>query len=202
MKKIYVPKVTNKSFTFLLVNNLYFLDKNYLESSSSPDRNLSELSKGEMCNKGHDNELPNNVGLNDSFTFDAIASPGLTQKRKLENRKDNTGIIHLHYLISFIQYISLLAEFQELYPFTETLHELLTAKFGLKHFRPNQIEIINASLTQHNCFVLMPTGGGKSLCYQLPSLLTPGVTIVISPLRALISDQVDKLNALDVCILI
>lgn len=93
----------------------------------------------------------------------------------------------------------LTAEFQEWYPFTETLQELLTVKFGLKQFRPHQQEIINACLTQHDCFVLMPTGGGKSLCYQLPSLLTPGVTIVISPLRALISDQVDKLNALDVC---
>lgn len=90
------------------------------------------------------------------------------------------------------------AEFRRPYPHTEVMNEMLHQKFGLTAYRPLQEEIINASLTQHDCFVLMPTGGGKSLCYQLPALLTPGVTIVISPLRALISDQVDKLNALDI----
>lgn len=81
------------------------------------------------------------------------------------------------------------------------MNEMLHVVFGLESYRPLQREIMNASLTKHDCFVLMPTGGGKSLCYQLPALLTPGVTIVISPLRALISDQVDKLNSLDVSVL-
>ncbi|XP_057656243.1 recQ-like DNA helicase Blm isoform X1 [Diorhabda carinulata] len=89
-------------------------------------------------------------------------------------------------------------EFRKNYHFSDTVEEVLHQKFGLQTFRPQQREIINATLNRHDCFVLMPTGGGKSLCYQLPAILSEGVTIVISPLRALIGDQVDKMNGLDI----
>ena len=74
---------------------------------------------------------------------------------------------------------------------------LLTLKttFGYGAFRPLQREIIEAALADQDVFALLPTGGGKSLCFQLPALMRSGLTVVVSPLIALMKDQVDQLQA-------
>src|SRR6186713_2522765 len=67
--------------------------------------------------------------------------------------------------------------------------------FGFASFRPLQEEIIRDALAGRDVFALLPTGGGKSLCFQLPALLQSGLTVVVSPLIALMKDQVDALQA-------
>jgi ATP-dependent DNA helicase RecQ len=75
------------------------------------------------------------------------------------------------------------------------LAPLLKTTFGYATFRPLQREICEASLAGRDVFALLPTGGGKSLCFQLPALARPGLTVVVSPLIALMKDQVDALQA-------
>ena len=72
------------------------------------------------------------------------------------------------------------------------------ARFKLKEFRPGQREVISAVLAGDDCLCIMPTGGGKSLCYQLPSVAREGLTLVVSPLIALMKDQVDALQSLGI----
>jgi len=75
------------------------------------------------------------------------------------------------------------------------LFDTLRKVFGFREFRPNQEQVVRALLAQKDVFAVMPTGGGKSLCYQLPAVMLPGTCMVISPLIALMKDQVDGARA-------
>ena len=78
---------------------------------------------------------------------------------------------------------------------SEAAQEVLRERFGLDAFRPGQEQVVSALLAGRSTLAVFPTGGGKSLCYQLPALMLDGLTLVVSPLIALMKDQVDALRA-------
>jgi ATP-dependent DNA helicase RecQ len=78
---------------------------------------------------------------------------------------------------------------------TKLLKIFLQHYFGFNNFRPGQLGIVLSILKKQNTLAILPTGGGKSICFQVPALIFPGISIIISPLISLMKDQVDHLLA-------
>ena len=79
---------------------------------------------------------------------------------------------------------------------SENLHKSLRLHFGFDKFKGLQESVVKSILSKKNTFAIMPTGGGKSLCYQLPALMQVGTAIVVSPLIALMKNQVDAVRGI------
>lgn len=92
----------------------------------------------------------------------------------------------------------LLFVFTESFEWSPEVQRILKETFKLSSFRDQQIKTINAILSKHDVLLLAPTGGGKSLCYQLPAVFHKGLTIVVSPLLALMENQVWALQKLGI----
>jgi len=84
------------------------------------------------------------------------------------------------------------------FPWSADVEHVRSTLFGIQSFRPLQLEVINAVLSGMDCMVIMPTGGGKSLCFQLPAFITEGFTLVVSPLLSLMEDQLMALQQLNI----
>ncbi|KAI5723190.1 hypothetical protein M8J76_002669 [Diaphorina citri] len=84
------------------------------------------------------------------------------------------------------------------YPWSDRVRSVLKSKFNLTDFRPNQLAAINIALLKKDAIIIMPTGSGKSLCYQLPALVNTGTTVVISPMISLMEDQIGQLKKLNI----
>src|SRR6266542_5283831 len=76
-----------------------------------------------------------------------------------------------------------------------SIYELLRDQFGFERFRPGQEEVVKHLLAGRSAAAVFPTGSGKSLCFQLPALIFPGLTVVVSPLIALMKEQIDRLKS-------
>eukprot|EP00917_Polyrhabdina_sp_WS-2016_P026885 GHVP01057560.1.p1 GENE.GHVP01057560.1~~GHVP01057560.1.p1 ORF type:complete len:1075 (+),score=182.48 GHVP01057560.1:1010-4234(+) len=118
-----------------------------------------------------------------------------------ENRPSKynvTAADYDHKAIQSVQVTEYSDDWTKIFPWEERMNQINLDMFGNRSFRPTQREVINAALANRDLFVMMPTGGGKSLCFQLASLCSDGCTVVVMPLLSLMQDQVDQMNALGI----
>lgn len=120
------------------------------------------------------------------------------QRRKLSEKIDEIKL-EIETIQSQTNHRDIREKFSnETYEWSQKAQSLLESVFGLKEFRFHQLAAINAVLSGLDVLLIMPTGGGKSLCFQIAALITGGLTVVVSPLISLIEDQLSSLKALNI----
>ena len=176
-----------------------FLFENSEEESNNNNKEniINNNDNNDMKNKNNKNSLDNFLNNKQEQEHENIfKSIPFENVRKNENNNKNQIKNGTSYDVE-----KNLEEFGKEFPWDEEVDVCNLKMFGYKKFRPIQREIINASLLNRDIFVCMPTGGGKSLTYQIPALIRDGVTLVVMPLLSLIQDQTTYLQGCGVNVL-
>lgn len=204
-------------------NNTYqkYNQQNYGQEHYNPPNYNQPINITNTYHNNHNSiyicKPPNNnvVSINeqeDELDFDPSLLQEIFDKEEEVKEHGRGGSNNAHYLeaqesadgATFVEKfctnhrVANLSEWQGPYEWEEAIREANLKVFGYRNFRPNQREIINASLKGRDIFVCMPTGGGKSLTFQIPAIISPGVTIIVMPLLSLIQDQVSILEGLGI----
>ena len=189
-------------------NNLNKEQKN--NNNININNSFNSLNNNEKNKKSNNNILDN--FLNNSFDIENSLQSNnnevLNKKNNINNNNDDNKYMNQNKKLSQSKKNNTscdikknLEEFGKKFNWDEEVNMCNLKMFGYKKFRPIQREIINASLSDRDIFVCMPTGGGKSLTYQIPALIRNGVTLVVMPLISLIQDQTTYLQGCGVNVL-
>ena len=189
------------------IKNIFGDDFNDLNIDINDNDNKNNLINNE--NNNINNIIPNNNNNNNIFNINRQSKEKINDNKSLDNfiinkdnnnsndnNRNNNNINGHQYDVK-----KNLEEFGKEFEWDDEVDNCNLRMFGYRGFRQNQREIINASLCDRDVFVCMPTGGGKSLTYQIPALIRRGVTIIVMPLLSLIQDQTTYLQGCGVNVL-
>ena len=185
-------------------NNNNFIDNNNVNNNIYNNKSNDNNNKKSKSSSFLDNFLNNEIKVEDIFRSGPLERTSQHNNNEIfKNNLPNQNKSDKFQLKNGTSYDveKNLEEFGKKFPWDEDVDICNLKMFGYKKFRPIQREIINASLSNRDIFVCMPTGGGKSLTYQIPALIRDGVTLVVMPLLSLIQDQTTYLQGCGVNVL-